>query len=269
MKKKLAFIITLSAVFIAKSQVGINTNHPQSTLDLNGDLTMRNELRVGGATSTAGNPGQNKQLLVSQGNGVAPQWKTSKVGFFEAGEYRVVESHFTTDQTGIDFGNTSIGDGVDTSNTGETLTQTAPSKWTEISGLATNFTIGNADNRVNLSFQTGIEMSDVGNNNSRFVRFACGIFVDDVLVSLRADQINGVRGKNNKNQSIFTLNYVIQNIGVGTHTAKVGCRRITSSTAGYYFAVGRTTTDSVQVANNFMLGSILKFDVNEKVTIIY
>lgn len=229
---------------------------------------MRKELRTGGTTSTTGDFGLDKQLLVSQGNGAAPQWKTSKVGFFEAGEYRVMESHFTTDQTGIDFGNASIGDGIATSNTGETIGQVSP-KWTEIPSLATTFKISNTDNRINLSFQTGVEMSDVGNNSNEFVRFACGIFVDDVLVSLRADQINGIRGKGNKNQSIFTLNYVIENIAEGSHTAKVSCRRITSSSSGYDFSVGRTTTNGTQVANSFMLGSILKFDVNEKVSVIY
>ncbi|MGE8431527.1 hypothetical protein [Chryseobacterium joostei] len=267
-KKILAFIFILFVGFIAKSQVGINTKNPQSTLDINGDLTIRNELKTGGTISTAGNPGLDKQLLVSQGSGAAPQWKTSKIGFFEAGEYHVMESHFSTDQTGIDFGNASIGDGIATSNTGETIAQATP-KWTEIPGLGSTFKVSNADNRINLTFQTGLEMSDVGSNNNQFVRFACGIFVDDTLVSLRADQINGVNGKGKKNQSIFTLNYVIQNIAEGSHTVKVGCRRITSSTSGYYFSVGRTTTDGTHIANNFMLGSILKFDVNEKVSVIY
>lgn len=268
MKKGLVFILSLAVGFIAQCQVGINTNSPKSTLDINGDLTIRNELKVGGTASTAGNPGQDKYLLVSQGTGEAPQWKASKVGFYEAGEYRIMDSRFTTDQTGINFGNLSIGDGIATSTTGETLTQTTP-KWTEITGLATAFNIHNADNRINMTFQTGIEMSDIGNNDNQFVRFACGIFVDDRLVSLRSDQINGVYGKGNKNQSIFTLNYIIQNLAVGPHIAKVGCRRITSSSSGYHFAIGRTTTDGTQVANNFMLGSLLKFDVNEKVIVNY
>ncbi|MDG4651132.1 hypothetical protein V2E39_08195 [Chryseobacterium arthrosphaerae] len=266
MKKNFVFILGLGVIFMARSQVGINTTNPRSTLDINGDLTIRNELKVGGTTGTAGVPGLNNYLLVSQGSGAAPQWKASKVGFYEAGEYRIMESRFTTDQVGINFGNLSIGDGVATSTTGETLTQTNP-KWTEITGLATSFNINNADNRVNLSFQTGVEMSDIGNNDSQFVRFACGIFVDNNLVSLRSDQINGIYGKGNKNQSIFTLNYIIQNLPVGPHVAKVGCRRITSSSSGYHFAIGRTTTDGTQVANNFMLNSILKFNVNEKVIV--
>jgi len=268
MKKVLVAILSIAIGFTARSQVGINTNHPQSTLDINGDLTIRNELKVGGTNSTAGNPGQDKYVLVSQGTGTAPQWKASKVGFYEAGEYRIMESRFTTDQTGINFGNLSIGDGIATSTTGETLTQVSP-KWTEIAGLATAFNINNVDNRINLSFQTGVEMSDIGNNDNQFVRFACGIFVDDQLVSLRSDQINGVYGKGNKNQSIFTLNYIIQNLAVGPHIFKVGCRRITSSNNGYHFAIGRTTTDGTQVANNFMLGSLLKFDINEKVIVNY
>lgn len=266
MKKHFVFTLCLAVGFMARSQVGINTTNPRSTLDINGDLTIRNELKVGGTATTTGIPGSDKYLLVSQGPNTAPQWKASKVGFYEAGEYRIIESRFTTDQVGINFGNVSPGDGVATSTTGETLTQASP-KWTEITGLATNFNISNADNRVNLNFQTGIEMSDVGTLDSQFVRFVCGIFVDNILVSLRSDQINGVYGKGNKNQSIFTLNYIIQNLAVGSHVAKVGCRRITSSNNGYHFAIGRTTTDGTQVANNFMLGSILKFNTHEKVIV--
>jgi len=59
-------ISALFAGVISFAQVGINTAAPQSTLDVNGDITLRNELRVGGTKTTNGNPGTNNQILVSQ-----------------------------------------------------------------------------------------------------------------------------------------------------------------------------------------------------------
>jgi hypothetical protein len=264
-------IMLLPFLFIGiaiSAQVGINTTAPKSTLDVNGDITLRNELRIGGTKTTDGNPGTSNQILVSQGDDVAPQWKTSKLGFFEQNEYRITYSNAVTDEVGINFGNSSVGDGVTTSAMNESISSTTP-VWTEIPGLASGFTVKNTVNSTNFLFQTGLEMSDVGNTNDQFVRFTCGIFIDDQLRAIRADQINGINNKGQKNQSIFTLNYTINNLSAGSHTARVACRRIASSAAGYHFSIGRTTTNGTQVANNFMLKSILKFDVSEQVKIIY
>lgn len=49
--------------------VGIGTNNPQTTLDINGDVNIENKLLL---NNSAGNDGQ---VLVSNGNAVAPQWK--------------------------------------------------------------------------------------------------------------------------------------------------------------------------------------------------
>lgn len=269
MKNKLQ-ILGLSLLMISSyAQVGINTNSPQSSLDVNGDITFRNELRVGGTKSVNGNPGTVNQILVSQGDNVAPQWRTSKLGFYEVNEYKMTASDAKVDEVGINFSNASNGDGIITSPAGESINSTSP-VWTEIAGLASSFTVSNAVNRVNFMFQTGIEMSAV-TLADQYVRFTCGIFVDNQLRAIRADQINGVTGKGQKNQSIFTLNYTSENAASGVHTVRVACRRITQSGVGvspiYHLAIGRTTTDGTAIANNFMLNSVLKFDVTEQVRI--
>lgn len=265
MKNILRFLPFLLITITISAQVGINTTTPKSTLDVNGDINLRNELRVGGTKTTQGNPGTDNQLLVSQGDNTTPQWKTSKLTFYEQGEYRITGSNAITDDIGINFGSTSLGDGVPKNTIGENLT----TAWSVIDGLTTSLKVGDPTNRINLYFQTGVEMSDVGDNSDRFVRFACGIFLDDKLAALRADQINGIRLKGQRNQSIYTLNYVVNNITPGIHTAKVACRRITSSTAGYNFTIGRSISATNQIADNFMLRSILKFDISELVKIIY
>ncbi|ASE61845.1 hypothetical protein [Chryseobacterium indologenes] len=251
-------------------QVGINTKKPQSTLDVNGNVSIRNEFRVGGTPNTQGNPGTNNQILVSQGTGNAPQWKTAKVDFYEEGQYRSTASMAISDNTGINFGNANLGDNITTSNLNEDITGTTPI-WTEIPGLASSFSITYGVNEVNFVFQTGVEMSNINNDTSKYVRYMCGIFIDNKLQGMRAGQINGVPQKNQKTQSIFTLNYTLENLSVGTHTAKIGCRRMASTLYGTnlipHFAIGRPTTDGTQISNNFMMSSALKYDVFEMVTV--
>ncbi len=46
--KKILFITSFLLAFLGNAQVGINTPNPTNTLDVNGDLTIRKELRTGG-----------------------------------------------------------------------------------------------------------------------------------------------------------------------------------------------------------------------------
>lgn len=286
-KYKSLFFFLLFVTFNA--QVGINTTSPKSTLDVNGTITLRNELRVGGTKTTTGNPGTANQILVSQGDNVAPVWKTSKLGFYEVDEYRITQSDAKINETGINFSNTVVSPVYQTSDINDPFAgasgATPKPAWSELpmkansaaSATATTFKIDNPVNKVDFVFQTAVEMSNTGAATDQFVRYACGIFIDNQLKAVRADQINGVVGKGQKNQAIFTLKYVVENLPVKplvngvrpTYDVKVGCRRITSSTAGYFFAVGAPTTDGTQVVNNFMMKSILKYDVTEQVKIIY
>ncbi|QUY53671.1 hypothetical protein [Chryseobacterium arthrosphaerae] len=168
----LFFCILLSV----HGQVGINTKKPQSTLDVNGNASVRNEFRVGGTPNTQGNPGTNNQILVSQGTGNAPQWKTAKVDFYEEDQYRSTASMAISDDTGINFGNANLGDNITTSNLNEDITGTTRI-WTEIPGLASSFSITYGVNEVNFVFQTGVEMSNINNDTSKCVRYMCGILL--------------------------------------------------------------------------------------------
>ena len=59
------------------SQVGINTLTPKAALHIDGSLQMTTELRVGGTSTTQGNPGIAGELLTSQGAGLPPKWSTA------------------------------------------------------------------------------------------------------------------------------------------------------------------------------------------------
>ncbi len=67
------FILTFS---LSKAQVGINTETPQATLHVNGDLQVGKSIHVGGDHKTAGNPGETGQFLASQGVNNPPIWKS-------------------------------------------------------------------------------------------------------------------------------------------------------------------------------------------------
>ncbi len=79
MKKHLIILMSLFSSVPLFSQVGINTETPQKTLHVNGDLQLTKELNVGGNASTEGNPGVNGQVLVSKGANSSPEWKTLSI----------------------------------------------------------------------------------------------------------------------------------------------------------------------------------------------
>ncbi|WP_312554722.1 hypothetical protein [Empedobacter brevis] len=266
-KSKVSYLLFSMSTFVF-SQVGIGTGAPQSSLDVNGNIMLRKELKVGGSKTTDGNAGSYNDILVSQGDGNAPLWKNSKVGFYEDGEYKTTSSFLTTSESGLTFSSTS-NDNIATSSLGELLVTSPPttSKWKELSStLSTKFSVEDPKNKINIMFQTGIESGNTGSATNQNIKFMCGIFIDNILVALRADQIDGITNKNVNNQSIYTLNYTVNDVTTGEHTLKVGCRRISSTTGtNISLAIGQGLDGSV--ANSFMLQSVLKFDVSELVKI--
>ncbi|MET3732827.1 hypothetical protein [Moheibacter stercoris] len=246
------------------AQVGIQTNQPQSDLDVNGDVSLRQELRLKGTSTVTGNPGQNGQVLFSQDGTNEPMWKFVNVPYIEEGQIQLKYSFAVVDQVGIDFPS-GAGDLDELSSLGESLNST----WTQIPGLATQLEIKKSLNKVALIFQTGVEMLNTYNPEvdvKNFVRYICGVFQNDILVAVRADQVNSSNNKNSKNQGLYTLSYILTNVPVGEHTYKVACRKIKTSTGGNYpLAIGKTLVTGAQVANNFMLSSNLKIDVMEYV----
>lgn len=265
MKKTKIFCFLLFLSEFGFAQVGISTENPQSTLDVNGDIMFRNELKVEGTETTDGNEGEYNDILVSQGEGNSPLWKSAKVGFYEEGEYRTTSSFINTTESGLIF-TSSQNDGVLRSDLGELLVRPS-SIWRELSpSLLTRFNVEDSKNKINILFQTGIESGDIGNAQGQNIKFMCGIFIDNILVALRADQIDGITYKNTTNQSIYTLNYTVNDITAGEHVLQVGCRRISTTGTNTTLAIGQRINNN-SVANNFMLQSVLKFDVSELVRI--
>lgn len=256
------FILAVSCHLIfLHAQVGIETQNPQTQLDVNGDVTLREELRIGGTPTIIGDPGEFGQVLFSQEDSNKPVWKFVNIPFLEEGQIQLKYSYAVQDQVGIQFP-TGAGDGDDFSFLGETFNST----WTLIPGLETDIEVMRLKNKVSVFLQSGVEMPNTYNaeNGARyFVRYACGIFMNEKLIAIRGDQINGVNNKNAKNQEIYTLSYVLSDLEIGQYNLKVACRKVRTSSENYALAIGRTLNPGTQVANNFMLSSNLKIDVME------
>ncbi|BEV05507.1 MULTISPECIES: hypothetical protein [Chryseobacterium] len=253
----------------AYAQVGIGTSTPNAVLDVNGKTTLRKELRVGGTSTTLGNPGLNGQVLVSQGEGLAPNWRSINVTFMEEGQYKLINSYLSSDQVGIStLSNGVAADGVYKNSVGNDITDVANGKWVKIAGLENNFTIKNGRNRLTYQFQTGIEMKAPAATTSQSVTFACGIFRNNKLVAVRPDKItsNNNTEKGGFQDYIFTLNYTEQNVPVGTQKIEVACRKIESSDVNTQFTIGKNISNSNSISNAFNLESDFKVDIIEYVT---
>lgn len=159
--------------------------------------------------------------------------------------------------------------------------------WRVIPGLNLPVTINNANNKISIIFQAGVEtrmnVSGTGNQIAGSIRYMCGVFrrltsqplSTSILVAVRGDQINNTINKPilDKTQSIFTLNYTVDNTPVGNYTFTVACRRNAltggdGTEATSLMSLGNSVNSGNNVTNDFMLNSILKMDIIELVTTV-
>ena len=180
MKKILFTTFILSAVF-GNAQVGINTPSPTNTLDVNGDLNIRKELRTGGTDLLKGSAGEAGYILHNNAALGSNDWKSIKIADGQ-GSMSVFSMNTVEDKTGQSF----TGDGLATPyGSGDPLS----GAWTVIPTVVDKFSITNGNNKVTFSFQTTAQK--LGANSTGY---ACGIFVDDTLRAVRTDVILGDTG---------------------------------------------------------------------------
>lgn len=263
MKKSLVFTYLFLHFISINAQVGINTETPQTTLDVNGSMQLRKDLSVGGSAGLTGSSGNYGQVIISEGKELNPKWKNTKVPFLEDGQYQLINSHSQIDQSGISFpAGAAVGGNI--SNTGETLN----SNWTVIDGLTTVINVKSSENKISLIFQAGVELSQTSSSNQN-VKFICAAFFNNVLRALRADQIDAISGKQ-KNQSLYTLAYTVLDLPVENYEVKLACRKISTTNNDLRLAVGRNSEGAgTQQTNPFTMQSVLKIDLIEKVNYTY
>ncbi|KFC23002.1 hypothetical protein [Chryseobacterium sp. FH1] len=268
MQKFIESLFLLSSLVFSQqifSQVGIGTDKPNATLDVNGDVALRNELSLGGTDTAKGNPGEANQVLVSQGEGLPPTWKYIKAPFVEDGTYKLTNTYLSESEVGISTFSAGVaGDDVNTSSIGDLL----DSKWKKIPNLTTQIEVKFAENKLVYQVQTGVEI--VGSTAGSTVRFLCGIFKDDKLIALRPDKITTAYS-NTPTQYMFTLNYSEQNSPIGIYKMDVACRKVATTNVNNYFSIGSNIptyqSDTVTIANtgsnSFALKSFFKTDITQ------
>lgn len=99
--KKFLIMLVCTLVGFTQAQVGIGTNDPQSTLDVNGSITIRDKIYTGGSDTSLGNPGAPGQVLVSAGKGDPPMWKSLNVPDIQPGDFYLIYTNAFFDETGL------------------------------------------------------------------------------------------------------------------------------------------------------------------------
>lgn len=256
MKFKFLTFSFLIAGFLG-AQVGINTDNPLSTLDINGDLSLRGKLYVGGDEGTLGNPGLKGQVLVSSGPGLPPKWLTLNIP--DQGEkFYLIYNNTFEDQTGVEFSSSEVsGNTIYTKGT----LLSALSNWKAIPGLSQTFDVYSIENKVFFTFETVAQL----NTTTAFniwdaADLACGIFVDGKLEGVRLKTVEQTSNAVGTFRTL-TMLHVSENIPVGTHSVDVACTRRANYSTNVTLGIGRAVR--LENLNNFMAKSTMKIEVFE------
>ena len=260
MMKFFLLIIAGSLSINTFSQVGIDTKSPQASLDVNGDLGLRKRLFLNNDNKES--QGLSEQVLVSQGEGLAPTWKTLRIPVYEPNKFYLIFNDSFSDQTGLRI----TSGQVVTSNLstdlveGATLSTLKSKGFFEIANLTGKFMVNSTSSKVYFQFETVVQQNN-SNTNGTDIKYACGIFVDDVLKSVRINTIF-----NSSSTGTFLTHTQIggaTNLTVAEHTVKVACARYTTNT-NITLAIGvNSTGTNGENINPFMAQSSLKVDVYE------
>ncbi|WP_353147273.1 hypothetical protein [Chryseobacterium sp.] len=243
--KEIYFVVSLLFAGLAGAQVGINTTTPVNQLDVNGDISIRKEIRTGGTDLLKGSAGNAGDIFHNNSSVAANDWKNIKIADGQ-GSMSLFSMNTVADQTGVSF-NTS-GNAVPY-NENDALA----GNWTVLPGATDTFSVTNATNKVTFSFQTTAQKT---NNGSASASFACGVFVDDKLKAVRTDVLLGESGA----YKIFNLNATLTNLTPkNKYVVKVACinRTLNSTTLGIGKAVD-TTFLSSDMSQSVLTTSVLQ-----------
>ncbi|WP_419869083.1 hypothetical protein [Chryseobacterium sp. CT-SW4] len=246
MKKNIFLIIAIGISCLFYSQVGINTSSPASTLDINGDVNIRKELRVGGTNTTKGSAGKAEDIFHNNSEMGTNDWKSIKIAD-GGGSMSLFSMTTVADKTGSVFSGENgaiapYAEGVAFS-----------SVWTVLPGTVGTFSITNATNKVTFTFQTTAQKTNNGNSS---ISFACGIFVDNSLRAVRTDVLLGADGTN----KVFNLNATLANLTPkNNYNVKAACtkRNLNTGTLGIGTAVNATYLNA-EMAQSILTTSVLQ-----------
>jgi len=264
-KCKFILFFLLIANLSAYSQVGINTENPKTTLDVNGDFQIRGEFRAGISTDDVVAVGTSGQYLMSQGSELPPVWADMEVPQLNTGDYVLKDTQFAEDKVGLSItalSNSALNEGA-----------TLDSQWSVLEGLTTDITVSKDKNRIMFTSQTVLQFSYEGVlvADASWATTLCGIFIGKKgadrstfkLVAVRQAYVKG----SHYPQLSFTLISSYDDIEVGEHEVVVAFQRRdgsdTLNALPIYIGRGFDNGKAVQVSNNFMNKSVIRVDVFE------
>ncbi|NIF05519.1 hypothetical protein F3J23_08700 [Chryseobacterium sp. Tr-659] len=242
--KKILFVTSLLLAVFTNAQVGINTSAPTNTLDVNGDLNLRKELRTGGTDLLKGSAGNAGDIFHNNSELTVNDWKGIKIADGQ-GSMSLFSMNTVADKTGVSF----------TTPNGQTLPyndgEALAGNWTVLPEAVDTFSITNAVNKVTFSFQTTVQKTGTSSGS-----FACGVFVDDKLRAVRTDVLLGETGA----YKIFNLNATLANLTPkNKYSVKVACikRAVTGITLGIGRAIDTNNLNS-DMSQSVLTTSVLQ-----------
>ncbi|WP_415325220.1 hypothetical protein [Chryseobacterium sp. MMS23-Vi53] len=262
--KKIFSILFLSIGLASYAQIGIKTDKPKATLDVNGTTAFRRKLVLLNPTDTQLYEGTNDQILTSQGEGKPPMWKSLKIPEYETNMFYLIYNNSFSDKTGVRFTaseNSTISSRSATFTKDKAFSQMNGFK--KIPGLSQTINVYSAVSKTYFMFETVVQanFANVGNTDTS-IDYACGIFVDDKLVNLRQGNLKAI----NSDNPFLTHNQIgiMPNLSKGAHTVSVACSRLKSyNTANNAeLSIGIQTSTSTNI-DAFIAQSSLKVDVYE------
>lgn len=156
------------------SQVGIKTLTPEKTLDVNGGLNIRKELRLNGDETNKGSAGTDGQIFSVTGTTLlSDEYKTIKIAD-GTGSLTYTYLNTTTDRTGVKFSATGSTNPYLLNSAFTTSTGTTIANWARLSGNTDTFSITDTTKKSKaiLSFQT----------NAQIARSARAVIIREVLL---------------------------------------------------------------------------------------
>ncbi|MCS3867822.1 hypothetical protein J3D55_000738 [Chryseobacterium ginsenosidimutans] len=256
-----------SILFIAiglslSAQVGIKTESPKATLDVNGDTNLRGRLAVSNATNASISEGFDTQILVSQGEGYAPIWKTLRIPEYQTNQYYLIFNNSFSDDVGISFTASEESTIASRSTTfAKNNAYTNFANFKKIPGLTQTINVYSTLSKAYFQFETVVQATyDNTGTTDTSIDYGCGIFVDDKLVNLRQGNLKA----SSANNPFLTHNQIglIENLSKGTHTVSVACSRLDSYNVenGTLLGIGKAVYSNI---DGFIAKSSLKVDVYE------
>jgi hypothetical protein len=263
MMKKLLSTLFLTIGLLVSAQVGIKTDAPKATLDVNGDVNLRNKIAVLNTTDNSISQGNNDQLLVSQGEGFAPIWKSLRIPEYEPNKFYLIYNNSFSDKVGVSF-SSSEDSSVGLASRGGTFTKGKDigtlTNFKKINNLSQVISVFSTQSKAYFQFETVVQ-ADFGaaGSTDTSIDYACGIFVDNKLVNLRQRNLKAI--SSTYPFLTHTQIGIVDNLAKGNHTVDVACTRLGSyGTSGNTLTIGTNVYTNI---NGFISQSSLKVDVYE------